>query len=146
MNQTPDILDRLKSEPDNDWMQEAAAEIELLRHALILLSPVDSQKRAGGGLCWCRPDYDVAKYGHSVACGVARAALGRAETELTHWEVTVHSWGTTYLTGTEDRVEEWRRHKANWEQSGAVKRRLTDEEVAALKAAGTVFDDVEGFL
>lgn len=63
-----------------------------------------------------------------------------------HWEVWVRDWGTTYLTGTEARVEEWRRHKANWEGCPARKRLLTDEEVAEVKNRGKEFTDVERLL
>lgn len=47
---------------------------ENLRKALILLLPANDIVR-NGGTCWCHPSYDVAKYGHSIACACATEAL-----------------------------------------------------------------------
>lgn len=50
-----------------------------------------------------------------------------------YWKITVHDWGTLYAIGTEAQAEEWRKHKARWEQAVAKK-----EEVDA-----TVSDEWE---
>jgi len=49
--------------------------------------------------------------------------------EIKHWTITVSSWGTLYAIGTEEQAEEWRRHKARWEQSTAQTREATKEEI-----------------
>jgi hypothetical protein len=46
-----------------------------------------------------------------------------------HWIIEVPAWGTHYGIGTEDQAEEWRKHKARWEQSIARKRRATLQEI-----------------
>lgn len=65
-----------------------------------------------------------------------RQELGRSPTEPKEqvWVIDVHSWGRLIATGTEAEAETWRRHKANWEHSGATKRLATQEEIDAAEA------------
>lgn len=46
-----------------------------------------------------------------------------------YWLITINSWGTTLLWGTEKEAEEFRKHKCNWEQSIGTKRLATNEEI-----------------
>lgn len=46
-----------------------------------------------------------------------------------HWVIYVTRWGTFFGIGTEEQAENWRKHKANYEQSVATKRKATDEEI-----------------
>lgn len=45
------------------------------------------------------------------------------------WIIEVPAWGILYAIGTEEQAEEWRCHKANYEQSVARKRVATEKEV-----------------
>ena len=54
-----------------------------------------------------------------------------------HWVVNVNTWGTAYLIGTEQEVEDWRKHKSNYEHSMATKQLASfnetlDEELKEL--------------
>lgn len=46
-----------------------------------------------------------------------------------HWIIDVKSWGILYGIGTEEEAEEWRKHKASWEHSVAIKRQATPKEI-----------------
>lgn len=46
-----------------------------------------------------------------------------------YWIIEVVAWGTLYAIGTEEQAEEWRRHKANWEQCIARKREASPQEM-----------------
>jgi hypothetical protein len=48
---------------------------------------------------------------------------------MKYWKVTVATWGTAYLRGDEEHAEEWRQHKAVWEQSPASKVEIKPSEV-----------------
>lgn len=51
-------------------------QIERIRSALILLAPAGERRQAlAPKPCWCAPNYDEERYGHSVACAAAREAL-----------------------------------------------------------------------
>ena len=49
--------------------------IERLRSALVIQCPANSYGMQRGELCWCHPDYDAERYGHSVACAAAKEAI-----------------------------------------------------------------------
>lgn len=51
----------------------------------------------------------------------------------TIWHIDVASWGSILFEGTEEEAEEWRRHKARWEQSVARKRLATEDEIRNAK-------------
>ena len=53
--------------------------------------------------------------------------------KVKHWVIDVSSWGTLYAIGTEEKAEEWRKHKARWEQSVARKRLATRQEIEEFK-------------
>jgi hypothetical protein len=42
----------------------------------------------------------------------------------TFWKISVASWGELLCFGTEAEAEEWRKHKARWEQCVARKERI----------------------
>jgi len=48
---------------------------------------------------------------------------------MKYWKITVARWGTAYLRGSEEQAEEWRRHKASWEQAVATKAEIKPSEV-----------------
>lgn len=48
---------------------------------------------------------------------------------MNYWKITVAAWGTVYLRGTKEEAEQWRRHKAAWEQSVATKIEIKPSEV-----------------
>lgn len=63
------------------------------------------------------------------------------------WIVSIGGgYGDVFLRGVEERVEEWRRHKANWEHATARKRLATVEEVVQAQAEGKTINDVEDLL
>lgn len=43
------------------------------------------------------------------------------------WKIRIQGYGTFDFVGTEDRAEEMRRHKANWERGHGYKYRVTDQ-------------------
>lgn len=50
-----------------------------------------------------------------------------------YWKITVASWGTLWARGTEQQAEEWRRHKARWEQCVAHKERVSASDLPSTK-------------
>ena len=50
--------------------------------------------------------------------------ISKQATEKKYWEIEVVCWGTLYAIGTEEQAEEWRKHKANWEQCIARKKEI----------------------
>ena len=45
------------------------------------------------------------------------------------WLIRVMTWGSVFFWGTEEEAEAWRRHKARWEHSIAVKIKLDKEAI-----------------
>ena len=46
-----------------------------------------------------------------------------------YWLITINSWGTHLLYGTEEEAEDFRKHKCRWEQSIGTKRIANNEEI-----------------
>ena len=46
-----------------------------------------------------------------------------------YWLITINSWGTHLLYGTEEEAEDFRKHKCRWEQSIGIKRIANNEEI-----------------
>ena len=64
---------------------------------------------------------------------------------MKHWRIHVVSWGTLWAYGTEEEAEQWRAHKANWEQSIARKYELTRNEINERNGSGgqwTILSDL----
>jgi len=50
-----------------------------------------------------------------------------------YWAIDVAHWGTLFCYGSEQEAEDWRKHKARWEQCVARKRLATKEEIRVIE-------------
>jgi hypothetical protein len=64
-----------------------------------------------------------------------------AVSERGYWRVTVVCWGEVVIYDTSEAAEEWRRHKATWEQCIARIRAVDEAEVVAW-LSGSPYRDV----